>query len=719
MRKMTLPVSCNRDCGAGCPLIAHVDGGRIVKIVDNPERPRFMQGCVRGYQAHRIVHSPERLKTPLIRRGVLRDGKRDDRYPRQRTGNCGSSNVDFREASWDEALDLVAERLESIKEEHGAASVMQIGGSGSCRGAVHNTGALADRFLSLFGGYTMHTGSYSSGAERFVLPYLFGTTVSGMDVENLLESRLIILWGANISDTRFGCETENVILEARRQGTEVVVIDPRRTRTVKKLADEWIPILPGSDTAMMAAVLYILIKDDLIDRRFIETCSTGFEEIRGYILGVHDREKKDPEWAEPLCGVPASRIANFARMFGGTKPAALIPGLSIQRALAGEEAYRMAVTLQVATGNIGIPGGSSGSNIWGRIGGPEFPSLRRAPGSHAADIRGVPVYRWADAVLEGKGGGYPTDVKCLFVVGGNYLCTGSDLQKNIRAFESVEFSICQDLFMTPTARHCDVVLPVTSFLEREDVTSSGGNFLLYSAKAVDPVGGAKDDYDILAALAERLGFGDEYTEGLSSGGWLERLISESEISDPEEFKRSGIFIRPEKRRIAFSDFVLDPEKNPLNTPSGRIEISSKEYAKTGFPAFPTYRGYRPPPDRPLYLISPHARYRVNSQNSNIPWFAEREKPELSMHPHDAANRKIRNGDVVRVFSDIGSLRVAVSVSEDIMPGVVCLPAGAWPVEQGPGEFSGGCANVLTTTEPTLPSESSRTHSIGVEVEAVP
>jgi len=704
MSEHILPVSCNRDCGAGCPLVAHIVDGRIVKIADNPERPRFVQGCVRGYQAHRMVYSPQRLRTPLIRRGI--NGK---------DGGRGKDD-DFREAGWDEALDLIAERLEGIRNKYGPASVMHIGGSGSCRGAVHHTGELTDRFLSLFGGYTDLTGSYSSGAERFVLPYLFGTGMTGMDAENLLESRLIILWGGNISDVRFGSATENVVREARRRGTEVIVLDPRRTKTVRTHGDDWIPILPGSDTAMMAAVLYILIEEDLIDRRFIKNCSTGFEDLENYVLGVRDGTKKNPGWAETLCGVPASRIVKFARKYGKTKPAALLPGLSIQRTVAGEEAYRMSVALQVATGNVGTPGGSSGNTVWGRLGRPRFPALTRVPGRDPESIKEVPVCVWPDAVLEGSAGGYPSDIRCLYVVGGNYICTGNDVQKNIRAFDSAEFAVCHDLFMTPTAKHCDVVLPVTSFLEREDVTFTGSNFLCYSAKAAEPVGEAMNDYDIFARLAERLGFGSSFTGGLSSSGWLERLISKSEVADPEEFKRSGIYVRPETKRIAFSDFVRDPKANPLNTPSGLIEISSEEYAKTGFSAFPTYRSYRPPPDRPLYLITPHARYRVNSQNTNDPWFAEREKPELTMHPDDAAVRNINHGDQVRVFNDIGSLRVPVSVSENIMPGVVCLPAGAWVGEQEPGGYSGGCSNVLTTTEPTMPSQSTRSHSIGVEVE---
>ncbi len=612
-------------------------------------------------------------------------------------------------------MSLVAERLREIETRYGPSAVIQAGSSGSCRGALHNTGRLTDRFLSLFGGFTKLTGSYSSGAEQFVTPYLFGTFYAGTDAENLLDSRLIVLWGANISDTRFGCETENVIAEARKNGTEVVVIDPRRSRTVERISDVWIPLLPGTDTAMMAAVLYVLIEEGLVDYEFVRTYSSGFDEIADYVVGTYDQTRKDPEWAEKLCGVPASTIADFARQYGGLKPAALIPGLSIQRTIAGEEAYRMAVTLQTATGNVGIPGGSSGSNIWGRLPPPGFPAIGRAPGSENAQIAYVPGYRWADAVIEGTAGGYPADIKCMYVAGGNYLCTGSDARKNMRAFEKVEFSVCHELFMTPTASYCDVVFPVTSFLEREDVVFTAGNYVLYSAQAANPVGLSMNDYDVFAELAGRLGFGDEFSGGLTASEWLDSFISGSEVPDAALFKKSGMYIRPDRKRVAFSSFIENPEASPLATPSGRIELSSAGYAKTGFPAFPTYRGYRAPPDRPLYLITPHARYRVNSQNSNLPWFAERQKPVLIMHPKDAARRGIEQGGLVTVTGETGTLQVPVSITEEIMQGVVCLPAGAWLKVSDTGDISGGCANLVTSTTPTMPSQSSRTHSVGVEV----
>ena len=699
MSSITLPVSCNRDCGAGCPLTAHLDDGRITRITDSPRKLPYMQGCARGYQAHRTVYSPERLTTPLIR-----------------TGPRGSG--EFRRAEWDEALEMAADRLTGIRDRSGAPSVMRIGGSGSCRGVIHNTSILTNRFFALFGGYTTFSDSYSSSAEGFVNPYIFGTRQVGMDAENLLRSRMVILWGANISDTRFGSELENVIREVRKRGVPVISIDPRRSRTAKLLADEWLPILPGSDTAMMTAVLHVLIDEDLVDHEFIRRCSAGFDELRKYVLGHEDGVPKDPQWAAPLCGIRAGRIAEFAGRYGRGKPAALIPGLSIQRTVGGEEAIRMGAALQAVTGNTGKAGGSSGSCIWGRLPGPRMPSFASIPatGPMEPDIRAIAVYRWSDMVLEGTAKGFPADISCLYVVGGNYLATGSDVAKNIRAFEKVDFSICHDLFMTPTAKYCDVVLPATSFLEREDVVFPADNSLFYSAKACDPVGGSRNDFAIFAGLAEKLGFENAFTGGRTAEQWLDHLIGESEIPDAARFKRDGVYIRPERNRNAFAAFVDDPEAHPLGTPSGRIELSSRAYAETGYCPYPVARGFRPDAKHPLFLVSPHARYRINSQNSNDPWFAHREPPGLTMNPADASARGIGHGAAVRVYNERGEVKVPAVVSDDIMPGVVCLLAGAWPGLGGDGGDSAGCANLLTRTEPTLPSGGSRTHATGVEVE---
>ena len=699
MESRRLPVSCNKDCGAGCPLMAEVAEGRLLRIRDNPLRPHRMRGCVRGYQMGRAVYHPERLRSPLVR-----------------TGPRGSGQ--FREVGWDEALKIVSGGLERIRQSRGPQAVLRLGGSGSCRGAVHNTDLLARRFLAGFGGCTDTTGSYSSGAESFVAPYLFGpgnVRRSGIDAATLRFSRLILLWGANVEDTRFGCELAALIREQKRRGVPVIAIDPRRSRTARHLADRWIPVLPGTDTALMAAVLYVLLSEDLVDRSFIRRTSVGFDVLERYVRGLDDGQAKTPLWAQRICAVSPENVVELARRYGRSKPAALIPGLSIQRTIGGEEAVRMAVALQTATGNVGVPGGSSGANVWSRLPGPRCP---RMPVPSVPQPAGVPVYCWPDAVLDGRAGGYPTEIRAIYNVGGNYISTGSDVHRSIRAFEKVELVVCHDYFLTPTARYSDVVLPVTTFLEREDIVFPETNHLLYSHRVIEPVGQARNDYTIFCQLADRLGFGEEFSQGRSAGQWLECFLHDSEIVDVDEFRRTGIFVGADQERCGLSDFVSDPDNHPLDTPSGRIEIASQSYAGLGFSEVPTWRGFQTTPACPLYMVTPHARYRVNSQYANDRWFVERESQKLWMNPRDALVRGIGPDSQVEVESPQGKIRISVRITARIMPGVVSLLAGMWPRIGADGIDTAGAANILTSTVPTEPSRSSRTHSVAVQVRAV-
>jgi anaerobic dimethyl sulfoxide reductase subunit A len=653
-----------------------------------------MSGCVKGYQMTRALYAADRIKQPLLRTGPRGTGA-------------------FREVSWDEALDQVAGRLAEIKARYGAQAILGLGGTGSIRGALHNSRSLTARFLNLFGGCTWPEGNYSFNAAAFAVPYVLGTLEAGIDAATLQSSNLIVLWGANIADTRMGSDTEAHVQAARARGIEVIVIDPRRSRTARNLGNQWIPVLPGTDTALMQAVLYVLLEDGLVDRAFVQRYSTGFEALERHVLGSDDGVAKTPKWAEGVCGTPAATIVQFARQYGHSRPAALIPGWSIQRTIGGEEACRMAIALQVATGNLGIRGGSSGSPLWsalltprmGEIGMPKFPA-----GST------VPKYRWPDAVLEGKQGGYPADIQAIYSVGGNWLVQGSDIQKNIRAFSQVELAICHDYALTPTARYCDMVLPATTFLERDDIVfPSTGNYLLFSNQAVPPVPESKDDYAIFCALAERLGFLDEFSEGRDAEAWLGHFAADSDVQDYDKFRATGLYLAQDQLRVGLSEFVANPEAQPLSTPSGKVELSSAAYAETGYAAIPESRILGATGSYPLRLVTPHPRFRIHSQYGSIPWFKEREQQALWIHPQDADERGIESEQMVSVTSPEGKLQITARVTEDIMPGVVCLIEGVWPVFEVDGTEVAGAANVLTSTEPTLPSQSSRTHSVLVQV----
>ncbi|MHB1295190.1 MAG: molybdopterin-containing oxidoreductase family protein [Anaerolineae bacterium] len=692
-----VPVTCNRDCGGGCPLVAHVCDGRVVRITDNPLAGSFLHGCPRGYQAHRQLYASDRLHSPLLRIGSRGSGQ-------------------FREAGWDEALDLVAARLREVVAEHGPRAILALAGAGACRSALHNTGAVTERFFSLLGGYTGTYGSYSSGAANYITPFVLGHEPAGIDAATLQWSQMVVLWGANIAECRLGCEWPARVRQAKERGIPVVVIDPRRSDTVRELGTEWIPVRPGTDSALMLAVLYVLITEGLVDRAFVARSSVGFDALERHVLGRDGQGiPRTPEWAEAVCGTPAAAIADFARRYGRTRPAALVPGFSIQRTVGGEEAIRLAITLQVATGNLGRLGGSSGALTWGRLPGPRAGTLDApVPAKHAA----VPVLRWPDLVLEGTSGGYPSDIQAIYTVANNFLVQGSDLHKSVRAFEKVGFSVCHDLFLTDTARYCDVVLPATHWLEREDLVFPAENALLYSHRVAEPLPGARDDYAILADLADRLGFGERYTEGRTPAQWLQRFLDESEVPDHEAFRRTGMYYAPKQTRVGLAAFAADPQGRPLSTPSGRVEIASEALARAGGQLLPQAQVLPMEEANPLRLITPTTRWRTHSQHDNLPWFRARIQQALWMHPDDAAARGIAEGQRVLVRNVQGRVEVPAYVTEDILPGVVCLHAGAWPLLRADGVDTAGSPNVLTTTEPTLPSQSSRTHSVLVQVQAL-
>jgi len=689
-----VPVACNMDCGGGCPLLAHVEGGSVTGIVDNPLGGAHARGCVRGYQYARVQHHEDRLTAPLIR-----------------TGPRGSG--EFREASWGEALGLVADTLSEVRERHGAEAVLHLGGSGAPRGSLHNTARLAKRFLAMFGGYTERRLSYSTAAATFATPYVLGTTQVGLDPGSLERSSLIILWGANVVDNRFGSELESRVREARARGVRVVAVEPRATRTVKTLATDWVQVLPGTDQALMLAVLHVLVSENLVDRGYVARYCYGFERLEEYVLGASDGVPKTPGWASPICGTPEEQITWLARLYGGAHPTALIPGLSIQRTIGGEEAMRLSIALQAATGNVGVLGGSSGGYTSGTMPAPRVGAISVPENPKGVS---VPTYTWPDAVLEGRKGGFLSDIRAIYSVGGNYLVQGSDIHKNIRAFQKAEFTVIHDRFLTPTAHYCDVVLPVTTFLERNDIVTGGGNFILYSNRVLTPLHDVKNDYDIFCELARCLGFLDEYSEGRDEEAWLREFVADSDVPDLDEFRRTGILWGRDQRRVAFTEFIGDPEGHPLDTPSGRIQLSSERYAQAGGALIPTLRVLQASERYPLRLITPKSRFRVHSQNYNIGWFRDRERQALWINPDDAAQRGIAEGDTVRVTSPQGVVAVEARVTGDIMRGVVCLHEGAWPAFDDGGVELNGSANILTSTEPTLPSHGSRTHSVLVQAE---
>ena len=692
----TIPVFCGKDCGGNaCPLMATIENGRVTRIFNNPAGGKYLKGCSRGFNLPKELYAQGRILNPLLRAGERGSGR-------------------FREASWDEALHLTAEKLGEIHSKFGANTILSLASAGSTS-ALHGTKPLLHRFLNLFGGCTALRSNYSNAAASFILPYLLGEqwNVSGFDAATMQYSEVIILWGANVLEARLGTEINPRLMEARRRGARIVVIDPRRSETARHTGAWWLTCRPGTDAALMMAVLYVLVTENLVDRPFILAHSVGFEQLESYVLGHEGGQARTPHWAESICEVPAGEIVRFAHAYAAAKPTMLLPGYSIQRVFAGEESYRLAVALQIATGNFGRRGGSTGS-LNNRLPTPRVGSL---PVPEISGQPTVPVLRWPDAILEGRRGGYPEDIHAIYNVGSNFLNQGSDIRKNLSAFQKVDFAVCHEIFLTPTACCCDVIFPAAHALEKEDIGIPwSGNFLAYKPQAVTPRGASRCDYDVFCDLSERLGFGRAFSEDRSAGAWVEHFLNQSEVPDLAEFRRSGLYLSSDQERVGLAEFAADPLRHPLSTPSGKVEIASESYhRKTGYPAIPTWREPPQDPRYPLRLLTPKSPHRTHSQGGDLPTIRRKASHALEMNPGDATERGIDDGERVRLFNDRGTAILPVRLCADLTPGVVCLPEGVWVEVNDDGIDTAGSANMFTDTRGTAPGIACIMHGMGVEV----
>lgn len=681
----TMPVFCGRDCGGdACPLLAEVEAGRVTKVRHNPAAGSSVRGCAKGYALPHFHYSPERIKTPLLR-----------------TGERGSGQ--FTPISWDEALDFAWKGLAGSRAEFGPHSTLCLSSAGST-GALHNTEKLTRRFLNAIGGCTVPDGSYSNNAASFALKHLFGKDYgnSGFDAATMTKSRLILLWGANILEARLGSELPARLMEAARRGVPIVSIDPRRTRTTALTGAEWIPILPGSDAAFMYALLFVLDSEGLLDRAYIGARAQGFEEIMDHVKGRLDGVAKDPAWAAAACGVEPSTILSLARRWASTKPTMLLPGYSIQRTKAGEEVARLCVVLQLATKNFGLPGGSTGS-LNNRLSGCRIETLGEGDGSRN---RHIPILRWADAILQ-SGQGDAAPIKAIYSAGGNFLNQGADIAKNIRAFESLDIAVCHELFLTPTAKYCDLVLPAASPLQKEDIGLPwAGNYLLYKPAILPYEGQEKADYEIFSALASRFGVEELFTEGRNAAEWIEHFLASSEIADVDAFKKTGVYFGARQDRAGCEAFAADPANARLGTASGKVELG-------GGMRWSAAESRAENREEEWLLISPKLAERVHSQGGDHPESIGRNI--LEMNAVDASSLGLSEGDWAEIASPNGRTVAEVKPSGDIRQGVVCLPEGSWCISPEAVARATGSANHLTSSEGTAESTSCIMHGIRVRI----
>lgn len=718
---------CSSHCGGTCEMKVHVRGTRIIRIeADDQEfRPRM---CARGHAYRQRVYAPDRLL-----------------YPLKRTGERGKG--EFSRISWEEALETVAGQMKRIKAAYGNAAMLHF--CSMCDPhTLHHVGAF-HRLLCQFGGYTAPWGFISHEGATFSAGVTYGTrrkflSQSEHRLEEYLSSRLIIMWGWNPVTTEQGTLTPLFLAQSKEKGARFIFVDPRYTDSAAVFADQWIPIRPGTDGAVLIAMAYVIILENLQDRDFVEANTIGFDQFKAYVLGLEDGVAKTPQWAEAISSVPAATIENLARAYACNKPATLATSIGPGRTAYGEQYHRAAAALEAITGNLQFQNWLSAPKKKAVKFNPQLESppnpveAGAPPRKNALPFRGVSVNSsarvnvslFADAILKGQAGGYPHDYKMIWLSNTNYLNQLGEVNKTVKAFQQLEFILVTEQFMTATAKMADIVLPVCTFLEREDILAPrGGGIYALLNKVIEPLGESKSQRQICQALALKLGLTDygDKTDGEMVEHIVTRLSEEVDLPDLDSLRKQGFFFgRPKKTEGGGQpeDKKIPPTVFP--TPSGKIELRSEIAARMDDPLIPsiptymeTWESLNDPLAKkyPLQLITPHLKRRAHSQFDNLPWLRELQTQAISVNTVDADSRGIRSGDLVRVFNDRGEVRIPAKVTERIMPGVVALPQGAWYSPDENGIDYGGCANVLTKNQ-ISPGGAFTPHTALVQIEKV-
>lgn len=733
---------------------AAVGNGRVLEahpFEHDPDPPPIVQALPA------MVYHATRIAQPIVRLDYLKRRERSDR--------SGRGRDPFVPVAWNTALDLVAAEIARNRAEHGNEAFYPGSGWASA-GRLHNPKMLMSRFFNAIGGSVETVTNYSFGAASVIVPHIVGTMSPVVGplaswAAIARHTRLFIAFGGiplkNLQINQGGLgrhDARQWLARLREAGVAFAYFSPQKDDFGDFLGAEWIPLRPGSDTAVMLGMAHTLLSEGLFDRKFLDTHCTGFEAFATYLAGTGDGRAKTADWAGALAGVDPETIRRLARRAAAERTM-LSASWSVQRAENGEQPLWALIALAAMAGQIGLPGGGFGFG-YGAINGLGAPRrgapLPTMPAGRNPVRTTVPVARVTDMLLgpgaeydfNGTRARYP-DVRLMYWCGGNAFHQQQDINRLLAGWQKPDTIVVQEAWWTPTARRADIVLPVTTTLERNDIGASAFDpFWFAMEKAIDPVGQARDEIAIFAELAGRLGSESAFTEGRDAQGWLAHIYAAAreaarakgiELPAFDEFWARGWCEIPpaDDEPVPFADFRRDPAAHPLETPSGRIEIFSARIAGFGYAGQPGHPVWIEPSEwlgaaaarrYPFHLLSNQPKTRLHSQLDPGPVSRAgkvRGREAILINPADAAGRGIRDGDVVRVFNARGACLAGARLAPGLIRGVVQMATGAWFDPVDPGAIGAldvhGNPNMLTRDVGTSPiAQSCSAQTCLVEIE---
>ncbi len=671
MARTTVVGACPHDCPDTCSILTTVEDGKAIAVRGNPDHP-FTRGrlCVKVNNYEERVYSDKRLL-----------------YPLKRVGPKGSKQ--FQRISWDEAIETIAKRWKSIIETDGAQAILPYSYLGT-QGIINGLNVGDPLFNKL--GATVSERTFCDSGSCTAYMMTIGPT-PGVDPESFVHSKYILLWACNTLGTN--SHHWPFIEQAKKAGAKLVVIDPVRTRTAR-LADWHIPIRPGTDAALALAMIHVIIKENLVDRDYIDKYTVGYDEL------AERASTYTPEFAAQETGIPVEDIVKLAREYATTPPAVVRIGVAVERHAGGGQTVRAIACLP---GLIGawkhVGGGLLQLPIWA------FPvkwEVLMRPDLQPEKMRVLNSWRLGPA-LTGELD-FDPPIKALFVYNANPMAMVTEQAKLEQGLEREDlFTVVSEHFLTDTARYADIVLPATTQLEQKDIMFSWGHlYLSYNNPAIEPLGEAVSNTELFRRLAKAMGIedlsfyrtDDEIIE--ASLDWTNPVLQGITL---EDVKAKGYA----RLTVPSADDWAPHREGNFPTPTGKCEFKSTITGGGNFvvPLFRQgYNGdqdgtpvdalphYIPPNENPqttpalakrypLSLITPKSHAFLNSNYGNLPAQTAQagEEQSVFLHPDDAVQRGIVAGAPIRVFNDRGAFEAFASISPDVMPGVVMAPSGYW------------------------------------------